>query len=318
MIRERFNGGESELLQSRGHLAAWLAHASVEVLPRTLARIPHIDNLLPARTRTYLAHIEGTEINDMVAAAKRLNDAGLTPMPHFPARLIRSQGEFRDWIARYRDEAGVSEALVLGGGVKDARGPYESSMQLLETGLFDKMGFKRLHVAGHPEGNSDIDPDGSGRIATEALRWKHAFSERTEVQMAIVTQFVFEAAPVVRWARAIREAGVSLPIHIGLAGPAKLATLIKYAVTCGVGPSLKVLQRRARDLTRLARPFEPTDIASELATARAVHKDLQIEALHFFPLGGILPFIEWYDFHRSSAASEAVDPRSAHAASTPC
>ncbi len=79
-----------------------------------------------------------------------------------------------DWIARYKGEAGVRQALLLGGGVATPAGDFDNSMQMIETGLFD--GFERLHVAGHPEGNKDIDPDGSDRMVMEALRWKQAFS----------------------------------------------------------------------------------------------------------------------------------------------
>ena len=116
-------------------------------------------------------------------------------MPHFPARIIRDEAMLGDWIARYQGEAGVSQALLLAGGVADPLGAFHSSMQLLETGLFDKAGFARLHVAGHPEGNRDIDPDGGDRAVMDALRWKQAFSERTDAKMAIATQFAFEAAP---------------------------------------------------------------------------------------------------------------------------
>ncbi len=63
--------------------------------------------------------------------------------------------------------------------------------------------------------------------------------------MAIVTQFAFEAQPIIEWADSLKYAGIDLPIHIGIAGTAKLQTLIKFAIACGVGPSLKVLQKRA-------------------------------------------------------------------------
>ena len=81
----------------------------------------------------------------------------------------------------------------LAGGVAEPHGAFDSSMQLLNTGLFGD--FKRLHVAGHPEGNRDIDPDGSTRNVDEALRWKQAFSDRTDAKMALATQFAFEAKP---------------------------------------------------------------------------------------------------------------------------
>ena len=80
-------------------------------------------------------------------------------MPHIPARLIQNQAMLNDWISMYQNEAGVDEALLLAGGLKKPLGDFDSSMQLIESGLFDKAGFKRLHVAGHPEGSKDIDPE---------------------------------------------------------------------------------------------------------------------------------------------------------------
>jgi methylenetetrahydrofolate reductase (NADPH) len=164
-------------------------------------------------------------------------------------------------------------------------------MQLMETGLFD--GFERLHVAGHPEGNKDIDPDGSDRMVMEALRWKQAFSERSDAKMAIATQFCFEAGPVIAWADRLAAEGIALPIHIGVAGPAKLQTLIKFAIACGVGPSLRVLQKRAMDVTKLLLPYEPTDFLTALAAHKAKTPGFGIESVHFFPLGGIKTNAAW-------------------------
>jgi methylenetetrahydrofolate reductase (NADPH) len=272
---------------------AFLKGYSIEIMPRTAEKVENFRDLLPEGTRVYIAHIEGTPIEDMVATAKRLNDDGYPVMPHFPARIIKDEATLADWIARYQGEADVNQALLLAGGVAEPHGAFHSSMQLMETGLFDKAGFKRLHVAGHPEGNKDIDPDGSKRNVDEALRWKQAFSERTDADMAIATQFAFEAKPIIAWANGLKEAGITLPIHIGIAGPAKLQTLIKFAIACGVGPSLKVLQKRAMDVTKLVLPYEPTDVIAELAAYKAEHPDFNIEQVHFFPLGGIKTNATW-------------------------
>lgn len=265
---------------------------SIEVMPRTAAKIEDFKSLLPQATRVYIAHIEGTPIEEMVETAARLSGDGFPVMPHFPARIIRDRAMLEDWILRYRD-AGVSEALLLAGGVTNPHGDLTTSMDLMDSGLFDKHGFKRLHVAGHPEGNKDIDADGSFRQVDAALQWKQAFSERTDAAMAIATQFAFEAQPVIAWADRLKSAGISLPIHVGIAGPAKLQTLIKFAMACGVGPSIRVLQRRAMDIRKLVMPYEPTDVLTELAAHKAANPGSLIEQVHFFPLGGIKASADW-------------------------
>ncbi|KPP87753.1 MAG: methylenetetrahydrofolate reductase (NADPH) [Rhodobacteraceae bacterium HLUCCO07] len=286
-------------------LEAFLAGYSIEVMPRTAEKVEDFRDLLPSGTRIYIAHIEGTPIEDMVATAARLARDGYPVMPHFPARIIRDAATLENWIAMYQGEAGVDQALLLAGGVDKPLGDFHSSMQLLETGLFDKAGFKRLHVAGHPEGNRDIDPDGSMKNVEEAIHWKQKFSERTDAKMAIATQFAFEAAPIVQWADGLKAAGITLPIHIGIAGPAKLQTMIKFAVTCGVGPSIRVLQRRARDVSKLLLPYEPTEVLTDLAAHKAANPDSLIEQVHFFPLGGIKTNAQWAIENGGASATPA-------------
>lgn len=284
---------------------ALLQNYSIEVMPRTAEKVENFRTLLPAGTRVYIAHIEGTPIEDMVATAKRLNADGFPVMPHFPARIIKDKATLTDWIARYQGEANVDQALLLAGGVDTPHGDFDSSMQLMESGAFDKAGFKHLHVAGHPEGNKDIDPSGGMANVDAALQWKQAFSERTNAQMALATQFAFEAKPIIAWADAIKAAGITLPIHIGIAGPAKLQTMIKFAIACGVGPSLRVLQRRAKDVTKLLTPFQPTDVILELAAHKAANPDFNITNVHFFPLGGIKNNAHWAIENGGSSARPA-------------
>ncbi|MEO0344377.1 MAG: methylenetetrahydrofolate reductase [Pseudomonadota bacterium] len=286
-------------------MEAFLTGFSIEVMPRTAEKVDDFRAILPKGTRVYIAHIDGTPIDDMVATAKRLNEEGYPVMPHFPARIIKDQATLADWIARYQGEADVDQALLLAGGLNAAQGDFEDSMQLLETGEFDQAGFKRLHTAGHPEVNKDIDPDGSTKNADAALSWKQSFAERTDAEMALATQFCFEAGPVIEWADRIKENGIDIPIHIGIAGPAKLQTMIKFAIACGVGPSLRVLQRRAKDVTKLLLPFEPTEVLTDLAAHKAANPNFNIEAVHFFPLGGIKTCAGWTMEHGGSAAIPA-------------
>ena len=268
-------------------LKGFLSGYSIEVTPRSANKIECFADVLPENTRVYIAQINIDDIPEMIVTAKRLKDEGFKVMPHFPARMIKNHAVLNDLISMYQNEAGVDEALLLAGGLPSPAGDYNSSMQLIESGLFDKAGFKRLHVAGHPEGNKDIDPDGSNKNVSEALSWKQEFSNRTDASMAITTQFCFDANVVKKWADTIKDSGIDLPIHIGIAGPAKLQTLLKFSIECGVGASMKVLTKRARDITKLLLPYKPTQILSDLANYRAQDSSFNIEQVHFFPLGGV-------------------------------
>ncbi len=267
---------------------------SIEVMPRTAAKIPDFKAILPAGTRVYLAHIAGTPIEEMLATAARLAADGFEVMPHFPARIIADKTTLEDWVQRYA-ALGIASALLLAGGVDQPMGAYSDSMQLMESGVFDAHGFTRLHVAGHPEGNRDI---GTEAEVMAALKWKSDFQNRSDARMGITTQFVFEAGPVRQWCERMQAAGVHIPVHIGVAGPAKLQTLIKFSMACGVGPSLRVLTRRARDITKLIRPFTPEALLADLAS----NCPAAIESVHFFPLGGIRATTDYISAQSDSAA----------------
>ncbi len=275
------------------HLKEFLTDFSIEVMPRTAAKIESFKEILPKNTRVYIAHIEGVPIDEMVQTAKRISSEGFNVMPHFPARIIKDKSTLEEWINIYQGEAGINQALLLAGGVDKPHGVFEDSMQLVETELFEKYNFKNLHFAGHPEGNKDIDNDGSNKNVDDALQWKQKFNERSDIDIAITTQFCFEAEPVIEWANSLTNNGINIPIHIGVAGPAKLQTLIKFSIACGVGPSLRVLQKRAKDVKKLLLPFDPNDFLETLAKHKKENPKFNISNIHFFPLGGINTNASW-------------------------
>ena len=291
-ILSAFTSKEENIKVSES-LKDFLGDFSMEVMPRTASKIESFTEILPQSTRIYIAHIEGVPIEEMVETAKRLDSEGFNVMPHFPARIIKDKSMLDNWINRYQGEAGIEQALLLAGGVSKPHGDYENSMQLVETELFEKYNFKHLHFAGHPEGNKDIDSDGSNKNIDAALSWKQKFKERTDIALALTTQFCFEAEPVIEWANSLTSKGIDIPIHIGVAGPAKLQTLIKFSIACGVGPSLRVLQKRAKDVKKLLLPFEPNDFLETLAEHKKTNPGFNITNVHFFPLGGINVNASW-------------------------
>ena len=291
-ILSAFTSKEENIKVSES-LKDFLGDFSMEVMPRTASKIESFTEILPQSTRIYIAHIEGVPIEEMVETAKRLASEGFNVMPHFPARIIKDKSMLDNWINRYQGEAGIEQALLLAGGVSKPHGDYENSMQLVETELFEKYNFKHLHFAGHPEGNKDIDSDGSNKNVDAALSWKQKFKERTDIALALTTQFCFEAEPVIEWANSLTSKGIDIPIHIGVAGPAKLQTLIKFSIACGVGPSLRVLQKRAKDVKKLLLPFEPNEFLETLAEHKKANPGFNITNVHFFPLGGINVNASW-------------------------
>lgn len=262
-----------------------MADFSIEVTPAAVAK-HGVEGLLPAATRVAIAYVPGEDWRNLVTAACRLRAADLTPVPHFPARSIPSEAALDAFLRQLSDQAGVDQVLVIGGGLDQPLGPFSSTLALLETGLFERHGVRTIGVAGHPEGDPAI---GSPGVPT-SLAQKLAYASRTSAALRLVTQFAFDAAPVLAWERAIRDHG--LPIHVGVPGPATLKTLLSYARLCGIGNSIRVLTRQGGNLLRLARISHPDALITSLAGARA-DPACRIERLHVYPFGGLVRTARW-------------------------
>ncbi|MFQ6017932.1 MAG: metFprotein [Kiloniellaceae bacterium] len=262
---------------------------SVETTPGSAARIPDYRGPLRPGITVAVTFLPGADFADTIRTAGRLKQEGFNPAPHFAARSIPSRADFEDYLRALQGEVGVTQAVVLGGAVDEPLGEFDSSMQLLETGLFDKYGIGKIGVAGHPEGSPDIAP---GRLA-EALAWKNAFAERSDAEFYIATQFCFEAAPIIAWDKAIQAVGNKLPIHIGVPGPATLKTLINHAKVCGIGPSIRVLTRQARNISKLLMVSAPDRLILDLARYKANDPDCGIRQIHVYPLGGLRRSAQW-------------------------
>ena len=68
--------------------------------------------------------------------------------------------------------------------------------------------------------------------------------------MTLVTQFFFEHKPFLHWVGE-RAQGVGARLVGGVAGPARTATLLKFAMRCGVGPSIRALSVHPSTFMRL-------------------------------------------------------------------
>jgi methylenetetrahydrofolate reductase (NADPH) len=262
---------------------------TVETTPVSADKISDFRDILRPGTVVYITFLPGSDYKDTITVAKRLRSEGFEPAPHFAARSIHSKDMLEDYIARVSGEADVDHVLVIAGAVKNPVGPYTDSTQLLATGLFDKYGIKQIGVAGHPEGS----PDMSDKAISEALAWKNGFTNRTDAKLHIVTQFAFEADPIIAWDKALQADGNVLPIRVGIPGIAKLQTLIKYSMACGIGNSIDFLKKQARNVTKLVAQQEPDKLVRDLAYYSATDPSCGIEGVHMYPLGGLQKSATW-------------------------
>jgi methylenetetrahydrofolate reductase (NADPH) len=284
-------GGNATPLCDKHAIVDFLTGYSVETSPAAADRLDSFRDHLSPGTRVYIATLPGTGFEQVISTARRLRDEGMIPVPHLPARGIGGPDQLDRLLGAMSREAGVEEVLAIAGGLRSPVGAFDRTMQMLETGLFQRHGIRRIGVAGHPEGNPDIDSDELGR----ALAEKNAFAEQSGIALYLVTQFCFDPKPVIAWDRAIRQAGNRLPIHIGIAGPATLKSLLNYARMCGIGPSARVLLRQGRSLARLGTVSAPDQLVAGLARYRASDPQCGIESAHFYTFGGLRRATRWLD-----------------------
>jgi methylenetetrahydrofolate reductase (NADPH) len=272
-------------------LRGFAAAASIEVTPKAAPELPELDGLLPPGTNVYVTALPGAELDDLVAAARSVRAAGHEPVPHIPARAIAGRDVLERLLGALSTEAGVVDVLVVGGSVKDQAGEYSSSIEILESGLLERHGIIRAGVAGHPEGTPDIPPD----AVRASLAAKNAFAAGSPIELRLVSQFALAAEPYVVWERAIRAEGNRLPVFAGIPGVTSPATLLKYGLACGIGPSLEILRKQTGGLLKLAttRQWRPDDVARGIAEAAAADPDSLIRGLHVFPFGGLRRSAEW-------------------------
>lgn len=263
---------------------------SIEVTPRELDRLPPLRTLVPPGTAVYVTFLAGTGYEGTVVTAKHLAAEGMRPVPHLAARATASAGQL-DGVLRSLVDSGVDDVLVVAGSFVDVAGPYPATIDLLRSGLLERHGIRRVGVAGHPEGSPDVPP---GQL-DQAIADKQAWAVAAGAELRLVTQFLFAGGPAVTWERAVRAAGHRLPVHLGLPGVASAATLLRFGLQCGVGPSLAVLRKQAGHLRHLAsvRPQYPD--ATMVAVARALSADpgSTFAACHFFPFGGFERTAAW-------------------------
>jgi methylenetetrahydrofolate reductase (NADPH) len=130
-------------------------------------------------------------------------------------------------------------------------------------------------------------------LLDQALADKIAFAKREGFDAWLVTQFCFDAAPIVACVKQLRAGGITLPLRVGLTGPADIRTVWKYALHCGIGNSMRALGTRVDAISNLLVRHTPDMIVSDLAAAHRTDPSLAITGLHFFAFGGIANTARW-------------------------
>jgi methylenetetrahydrofolate reductase (NADPH) len=268
----------------RSRTAQLIAGCSIELSPRDEFTGEPLRSLLDPGTTVFVSHPPSVTHHDIVAACARLCRAGFVPVPHVAARRLASFTQASDFLHRAAGEAGVESVLLIGGDDSPV-GPFHASLDLLATGVVERHGIMRVAFGGYPEGHPAID----GRTLDAALQAKVALAGQRGLDVSLITQFGFEAGPILRWIGSLRAKGILCPVSVGIAGPASVATLAKFAIRCGIGASLRALARGHTAFARILVEAGPDELIAELVAGAGT----AFESLHVFTFGGVRRTAEW-------------------------
>lgn len=270
----------------RRRVAELLRGISLELSARERGAEQLCRGFLPPGTAVYINFAPDDSYHAVVETAARLKRAGFRPVPHVAARYLTGLTQLDDFLARAVG-IGVDQVLVVAGDLDRAVGPFHSSLEIIETGLLGKRGIHNVGIAGYPEGHPKI----ATTTLDAALRAKLGLLRGDGISPYIVTQFCFDATPILGWLARMRAAGVDVPVRVGLAGPASIATLAKFAVRCGIGNSLLALVGGQTSIARLLVESGPDKVIRALAAMDVT--DIDIVGLHLFTFGGVVRTGKW-------------------------
>jgi methylenetetrahydrofolate reductase (NADPH) len=272
-------------------LAGFLRSYSAEVTARDRKGIDAAAELMAPGSEVFVAAIPGETVDRIVGACAQIRRSGLEPVPHVVARNIASRTALDDLLRRLSGEAGINRALVLGGDRDKPEGEFDCSLQLIQTGLLQTHGVKRIGLAWYPEGHPRV----ADSVLDSARASKLEAAAKGGLDVWLVSQFCFDPKPIIATAQRIRAEGVSAPLRVGVAGPADRATLVKYALMCGVGASLRALKER-QDLAKSVITGEtPEALLAEVVDAQARQPSLGLSGVHFFTFGALAKSAQWAD-----------------------
>ena len=227
---------------------------------------PHTDlDTLPPVKDVYVTMLPGGDYNETAQKSGDLVKKGFNPVPHFPARSIESEAQLKDYISKCKD-LGAKQALVIGGS-RDPVGKFDSSIQILETGFFEGI---KIGIAGHPEGSPDI----SDSKLEKAMKDKKPYADY------IVTQWLLDPQPIIDFI-----SKQTVPVHIGITGPLKITSLIKFANIVGAKNSLNFLKSNFSKALDLMKPKDPNDLIGKVKS----HTDF----FHIYTFGGLKETNKW-------------------------
>jgi methylenetetrahydrofolate reductase (NADPH) len=261
---------------------------SFEISGKDAGRLEAIRALVPAGTIVSITYLPSESDAQRIAAAREARRLGLVPMPHIAARRFTSLAALHGFLDDLAEAAAVDRLFVIAGDLPSAAGPFTDALSVIRALRSDERNIRTVAIAGYPEGHPQIARD----ALDQAMRDKIAALTERGLGIEIMTQFAFDADPMLGWLAGLRASGIDVPVRLGLPGPANVATLLRYAALCGVGASARVMAKYGVSITRLLNTAGPDRLYADLVHGLSpdVHGEVTI---HLYPFGGLQKMAGW-------------------------
>ncbi|MBO0830377.1 MAG: methylenetetrahydrofolate reductase [Actinobacteria bacterium] len=283
-------------------LAALLEDFSLEMTGKDLPRLEEARGTIPPRTRINITFLANEDLAMRTAAAHAVRKHGFTPVPHISARRIGTEKSLEEFLTALRAIGASENLLVIAGDLPEPQGPYQASVAILRSGKLEAYGARRVSVAGYPEGHPQI----AGDVLWTALTDKAAALEERGLRGSIITQFGFDAGTVLRWVEQVRQRGITLPVRVGVPGPAGVRRLLSYASRFGVSTSAGIARKYGLSLTNLVGTAGPDGFIRQLAGGYDADRHGDIK-LHFYTFGGLSATSEWISAFRQTLGAAVTE-----------
>jgi methylenetetrahydrofolate reductase (NADPH) len=261
---------------------------SLEMTAKELDGLREAAPLIRPGTQIAVTFLPGEEMEQRLEAAKLVRTLGFEPIVHLSARRLGSKEMLDNYLAQITGEAGVKRVFMIAGDPPEPEGPFENSLQIIETGLLEKHGITIAGVGGHPEGH----PNNSPAELWDWMERKLAALRERNITPLVVTQFAFDDDAIVAWVKEMRERGIDVPVRLGVPGPAGIKRLLGFAKRCGVGASASVMKKYGVSLTNLIGSAGPDKLVDSLDRKLSDEEHGRVR-LHFYPFGALTPSAEW-------------------------
>ena len=274
---------------------------SLEVTAKDANALREVREDIPPKTAISVTFLPGEEMEARVSAAKLVRSLGFEPVPHISARRLRSSEELKEFLLRLREAAAINRVFAIAGDLSAPLGPFEDALAIIQSAELLESGVKHVSISGYPEGHPQI----SDAKLWDALRTKYRVLKERGAKVEIMTQFSFDAAPVLRWlARLREELGVTSTVRVGLPGPASVKTLLRFASICGVSATASVMAKYGVSITQLLGTARPQRLLSAYMDQLrpGVHGSVRF---HFYPFGGIKNTVAWVESNRDLVQQDA-------------